>query len=470
MGDEPQGMPSIDVGAMRKRVHDIMPGSKEALERLVAIPSVAFAAYPREPVERAAQMAAELLRAAGMPEVRFVEVPPDPPAVYAARPAALGAPTVLLYAHYDVQPAGLEERWESPPYESSVRGGRLYGRGSADDKAGIVAHLGALRALGSDSPVGLKVLLDGAEETGSLGLEAYIPAHPDLVAADAVIVCDLGNVAVGKPTLTTSLRGIATLDVTIESLAAPVHSGSYGGAVPDALVALIRLLATLHDERGRSAVAGLSALPYRGTSPTEDELRADAGVLPGVDLVGDGPLGERLFTGPAINVIGMDVPDVDSATNAVIAKARARVSVRVAPSQDPAEAGAAVARHLQARVPWHVQATIVLEETGHGYLAEAGGRGHHLARWALAEASGLTITEIGEGGSIPLVAAFHAAAPEADLILLGVADPSSHIHAPNESVDLDELERCTLAEALFLAGLADGADSRHANGVEVGED
>ncbi len=449
-----KGVPSIDVEVMRQRVRDAMPAMREALERLVAIPSVAFDGYPREPVGQAAQAVVELLRTAGMPEVRFVEVPPDPPAVYAARPATPGKPTALLYAHYDVQPAGPEERWESPPYEPSVRGGRLYGRGSADDKAGIVVHLGALHALGSGSPVGLKFLLDGAEETGSSGLEAYVPAHPGLIAADAVVVCDLGNVAIGKPTLTTSLRGIATLDVTVESLAAPVHSGSCGGAVPDALVALIRLLATLHDERGGSAVDGLLALPYGGTSRTEEELRSDAGVLPGVDLVGGGPLGERLFTGPAINVIGMDVPDVEGATNAVIAKARARVSVRVAPSQDPAEAAAAVARHLQARVPWHVKATIVQEEAGHGYLATAGGRGHRLARWALEEAYGLAVTEIGEGGSIPLVAAFHAAAPDAHLILLGVADPSSHMHAPDESVDLDELERCTLAEALFLSALA----------------
>jgi acetylornithine deacetylase/succinyl-diaminopimelate desuccinylase-like protein len=362
----------------------------------------------------------------------------------------------LLYAHYDVQPAGGEERWESPPYKPTVRNGRLFGRGAADDKAGIAAHLGALYALGSDSPVGVKLLLDGAEETGSAGLEAYIPAHPDLAAVDAVLVCDLGNVALGTPTLTTSLRGIATLDVTVETLAAPVHSGSYGGVAPDALVALLRLLATLHDERGNPAVPGLARLPYAGTSRSEEEFRADAGVLAGVDLLGDGSLAERLMTGPAINVIGMDVPDLESATNAVISKARARVSVRVAPSQDPSEAAAAVARHLEAHVPWHVKATIAPVATGQGYLALARGPGQRLARWALEEAYGRTVTEIGEGGSIPLVAAFHAAAPVADLVLLGPADPTSNTHAPNESVDLGELERCTLAEALFLAGLAAG--------------
>jgi acetylornithine deacetylase/succinyl-diaminopimelate desuccinylase-like protein len=363
---------------------------------------------------------------------------------------------VLLYAHYDVQPAGGEELWESPPYKPTVRNGRLFGRGAADDKAGIVAHLGALLALGSDSPVGVKLLIEGAEETGSAGLEAYMPAHPDLAAADAVFVCDNGNVALGTPTLTTSLRGLASFDVTVETLAAPVHSGSYGGVAPDALVALIRLLATLHDERGRTAVEGLATLPYEGTSRSEEEFRADAGVLAGVDLLGDGSLAGRLMTGPAINVIGMDVPDVASATNAVIAKARARVSVRVAPSQDPAEAAAAVARHLEAHVPWHVKATIAPVQTGRGYLALARGPGQRLARWALEEAYGRVLIESGDGGSIPLMAAFHAAAPAADLVLLGAADPTSNVHAPNESVDLGELERCTLAQALYLAGLAAG--------------
>jgi acetylornithine deacetylase/succinyl-diaminopimelate desuccinylase-like protein len=298
------------------------------------------------------------------------------------------------------------------------------------------------------------VLIEGAEETGSGGLEAHIAAHPDLVAADAIVVCDLGNVALGQPTLTTSLRGVATIDLTVESLAAPVHSGSYGGVAPDALVALIRLLSTLHDEQGAPAVEGLEALPYAGAPGTEDELRANAGVLPGVDLVGRGSVEERLFTGPAINVIGMDVPSVESATNAVIPKARARVSVRVAPTQDPAAAGEAVVRHLQAHIPWHVKATFTVPEAGRGYLARRGGRAQNVARWALVQAYGRPVIEIGEGGSVPLVAAFHAAAPDADIILLGVDDPLSHTHGFDESVDLGELERCTLAEALFLSGLA----------------
>lgn len=446
----------MNTDAQRTAVAGLMPGLRADLEKLVRLPSVAFEDFPQEPVQQAGAAVAELVKKAGLPKVRRLDIARAPQAVYGARPAQPGAATVLLYAHYDVQPAGGEERWESPPYKPTVRNGRLFGRGAADDKAGIAAHLGALYALGSDSSVGVKLLLDGAEETGSAGLEAYMPAHPDLAAADAVLVCDLGNVALGTPTLRTSLRGIAVVDVTIETLAGPVHSGSYGGAAPDALVALIRLLATVHDERGRTAVEGLATLPYEGTSRSEEEFRADAGVLPGVDLMAEGPLGERVITGPAINVIGMDVPDVAGAANAVIAKARARVSVRVAPSQDPAEAAAAVARHLQARVPWHAKATIACGETGHGYPPVAGGRGHRVARWALEEAYGRTVTEIGEGGSIPLVAAFHAAAPAADLVLLGAADPTSNLHAPNESVDLGELERCTLAEALFLAGLAAG--------------
>ena len=454
MTDERDRAANVDVEALRQRVHVAMPSTQQALEDLVRLPSVAFPGLPREPLESCARAVADLLRTSGLPDVRLIDVPPDPPTVYGQRPATLGAPTVLLYAHYDVQPAGAAERWSNPPYKPIVREGRLYGRGAADDKAGIVAHSAALRALGQDSPLGIKVLIEGAEETGSGGLEAYIATHPDLVAADAIVVCDLGNVALGQPTLTTSLRGVATIDVTVESLAAPVHSGSYGGVAPDALVALIRLLSTLHDEQGAPAVEGLEALPYAGAPRTEDELRANAGVLPGVDLVGRGSVGERLFTGPAINVIGMDVPAVESATNAVIPRARARVSVRVAPTQDPVAAGEAVVRHLQAHVPWHVKATFALLEAGRGYLARPGGGAQKVARWALEQAYGRPVTEIGEGGSVPLVAAFHAAAPDADIILLGVDDPLSHIHGFDESVDLGELERCTLAEALFLSGLA----------------
>lgn len=456
MTDRSQASTSFDVGAMRRRVVDVMPAVREALERLVRIPSVAFPGHPPEPLQQAMQTVAGLFRGAGMPEVRFIDVPPDPPAVYAARPPVAAAPTVLLYAHYDVQPAKHEEDWDSLPYVPEVRAGRLYGRGSADDKAGIAAHLGALLALGPDCPAGVKLLIDGAEETGSLGLEAYISAHPELVAADAVIVCDMDNVSPGEPTLTTSLRGVAVVDVTVETLVGPVHSGSYGGAAPDALLAMIRLLATLHDDRGRPAVEGLAALPYEGISRTEDQFRVDAGVLPGVDLVGDGPLDRRVMTGPALNVIGMEVPEIESATNAMIAKSRARISVRVAPTQDSDEAAAAVARHLEARLPWHVRATIATGPTGNGCLSETGGPRHRLARWALEEAYGRPVTEIGEGGSIPLVAAFHAAAPKADIVLLGAADRTSQAHGSNESVDLRDVEHCTLAEALFVAGLVGG--------------
>lgn len=219
---------------------------------------------------------------------------------------------------------------------------------------------------------------------------------------------------------------------------------------------MIRLLATLHDDCGRPAVEGLATLPYEGTSRTEDQFRVDAGVLPGVDLMGDGPLERRVMTGPALNVIGMEVPEIESATNAMIARARARISVRVAPTQDSAEAAAMVAHHLEARLPWHVRATIAPRPIGDGCLSEVGGRGHRLARWALKEAYGRPVTETGEGGSIPLVAAFHAAAPKADLVLLGAADRTSQAHGSNESVDLRDVEHCTLAETLFVAGLAAG--------------
>jgi acetylornithine deacetylase/succinyl-diaminopimelate desuccinylase-like protein len=445
-----------EVAWVRERVAAVLPGVRRDLERLIRIPSVAFEGYPEEPVGEAAAAVAELVAAAGMPDVELREVTPDPPMVYGVREGPPGAPTVLLYAHYDVVPAGDEGDWAGNPFEPVEREGRLYGRGAADDKGGVAAHLGALRALGDELGVGVKVLFEGAEEVGSAGLERLLREHPDLVAADAIVVCDARNERLGEPTLTTSLRGIAVLDVEVATLAEPAHSG-WGGAAPDALMALVRLLDTLLDGDGDVAVEGLERAPYRGVEFPEEKYRADQGVLPGVGLIGRGSIGDRVAGGPAISVIGMDVPDIPSARNIIIPVARARVSVRLAPTQDPAAARTLVARHLEGHAPWHVRLKVTEGEIGRGYLASGGGGVHDAAMKALADAYGRPVSEVGEGGSIPLVATFAAAAPGAEIVLIGVADPASRPHAANESLDLGELERTMVAETLFLQRLADAS-------------
>ena len=443
--------PSAD--ELRRRVTRGLPAARADLERLVRIPSVALEGFPAEPLAAAAEAVTEILRAAGMPDVGLLDVPGSPPAVFAERPAAPGAPTVLLYGHYDVQPAGVETDWTTPPFEPVERDGRLFGRGAADDKSGIVMHAAALRALGGDLRVGIKVLIEGAEETGRTGMEELVRARPDLVAADAIVIADAGNRAVGRPTLTTSLRGVVKILVEVRTLAGPIHSGVYGGPAPDALTALIGMLATLHDAAGNVAVNGLEAVPYDGANYDEPAFRRDAGVLAGVALAGSGNIAEQLFSRPAITVIGIDAPAVEGAANVVAPRARAALAVRVPPGLDPAVAREAVVRHLQTAAPWRAVLVFSNGGGGEGFAARTDGPAYAAAAKALEAAYGSPVSHYGMGGSIPLVAALHAAAPDAEMILWGAEEPLSHIHGANESVDLAELERAIVAETLFLATL-----------------
>ena len=445
----------MNADALRQTVAGLMPVLRADLERLVRLPSVAFEGFPEEPVKQAAAAVAELMKKAGLPEVRLVDIPRAPQAVFGARPAQPGAPTVLLYAHYDVQPAGEDSAWTSPPFEPTERAGRLYGRGASDDKSGIIMHAGALLALGADCPVGVKVLIEGQEENGQGGIEEFVKANAELLKADVVVVSDVGNYSIGVPTLTTSLRGMAALDVEVETLEGAVHSGMSGGPAPDALIALTRMIATLHDADGTVAVKGLDVIEYDGAPYDEAAFRKDAGVLPGVDLIGAGSIADRLYGRPSINVIGIDAPLVDGAANALIPKARARVSVRLAPSQNPAEAQGVVAKHLEAAAPWHVKVKVTPRTVGEGFLAKTDGPAYAAATDAMAAAFQKDVVHYGEGGSIPLVAGFLEAQPTAEMILWGCLEPQCKVHAPNESVDLAEVEHCVLAEALFIAGMAE---------------
>jgi cysteinylglycine-S-conjugate dipeptidase len=445
----------MNADALRQTVAGLMPVLRADLERLVRLPSVAFEGFPEEPVKQAAAAVAELMKKAGLPEVRLVDIPRAPQAVFGARPAQPGAPTVLLYAHYDVQPAGEDSAWTSPPFEPTERAGRLYGRGASDDKSGIIMHTGALLALGADCPVGVKVLIEGQEENGQGGIEEFVKANAELLKADVIVISDVGNYSIGVPTLTTSLRGMAALDVEVETLEGAVHSGMSGGPAPDALIALTRMIATLHDADGTVAVKGLDVIEYDGAPYDEAAYRKDAGVLPGVDLIGAGSIADRLYGRPSINVIGIDAPLVDGAANALIPKARARVSVRLAPSQDPAEAQGVVAKHLEAAAPWHVKIKVTPRTVGEGFLAKTDGPAYAAATDAMAAAFQKDVVHYGEGGSIPLVAGFLEAQPTAEMILWGCLEPQCKVHAPNESVDLAEVEHCVLAEALFIAGMAE---------------
>jgi acetylornithine deacetylase/succinyl-diaminopimelate desuccinylase-like protein len=448
-------MPPADTD-LTAAVHTLMPSLRADLERLVAIPSVAFPGFPDEPVRDAAQATLEILRSAGLHTAELIEIPGAPPAVFGELPGPEGAPTVLLYAHYDVQPAGDESAWTTPPFTPTERSGRLYGRGTADDKCGIVLHAGALRALladGGELPVTVKVIVEGEEETGRGTFEKAVTADPERFAADVIVVADSGNWKVGEPTLTTTLRGLCVVDVEVRTLAAPVHSGLFGGAVPDALIALSRLLATLHDDRGDVVVDGLLSGEWDGRPVDEAALRSSAAVCDGVHMLGSGSLADQLFMRPSLTAIGLDAPPVDGATNAIVPVAKARISARLAPGQDPVAAQRAIIAHLEANVPWGAQLTTTPLAAASGAVLAGDGPSAASAAQALHEAYGKAAVKVGSGGAIPLCVTLAQAFSSAEIVLWGACDDAAQIHAADESVDLGDLERATLAQALLLRAL-----------------
>lgn len=437
-------------------VRELMPQLQSDLEALVRIPSVSGPDLPTEPIQAAHDQVAALLRDAGVPNVWTLDLPGTNPVVMGEIPAPPGAPTVLLYSHYDVVPAGDLEAWNSDPFEPVVKDGAMFGRGTADTKSNILAHVGAIRAWGGKPPVGLKIVIEGEEERGGGAFTEYPPTDPELFAADVLIIGDSGSVKPGVPTLTTALRGVTEVYIEARTLGGPQHSGQYGGAAPDALLAVVRALSTLHDDQGDVAVEGLRRNPWPGEQQDEAEFRELATVIDGVPLIGTGDLGSRVISGPAITVIGIDVPSVQDSVNAVSPYARAKLNVRVHPEQDATEAQDAVVAHLEALAPFGIELTISRGAVGNGFAARTESLAYEAARAVWAETWGADVVKVGIGGSIPLVNALQRAAPEADFLLVGTCDGYANIHGPNERVLLDEFEKATLAEAEFFARFADG--------------
>ncbi len=434
------------------------PAARAALERLVRIPSVG-AEGPDTPAMRlAAETVAALLAEAGLGDVRLLEVPGAAPAVYGERQGPAGSPVVLLYAHYDVQPVGDLALWTATPFEPVERHGRLYGRGASDDKAGVAMHLAALHALRACGPlpVTVRAFFEGEEEQGSPHLAAFLERHGSLLTADVIVVADSEHWRLGEPALTTSLRGIVDCEVEVRTARAAVHSGQFGGAIPDAISALARLLATLHDDEGRVAIAGLVRA---GTAPVDEDevhLREAAGMLPSTRFIGEGPLSSRLWLQPAVSVLALDAPRISEAVNALVPAARAKVSVRLAPGQEPAAAMDALVEHLESHAPWGAQVTVTRGSMSSPFRLDASGTAAEAFRVGLREAWGREPVDIGVGGSIPLVAALAEAQPGTTILLTGVGEPLSRIHGPDESQDLQELRRGALAEAIALRLIGQG--------------
>ncbi|MFD4710474.1 M20/M25/M40 family metallo-hydrolase [Streptomyces sp. NPDC058430] len=440
----------MDTRDLQAEVDGLMDGLRGDLERLAAIPSVAFPGFPAEPVREAHDLLVGLLGEAGVERIERIDLPDTAPVILGEIPPPTpDAPTVLLYSHYDVQPAGDEKLWKSPPFEPTPVEGGLRARGIADDKSNVIAHLGMLRAFKGRPPVGVKIVFEGQEEYGS-PFDDYPPTDPERFACDAMVIADLGNLRPGTPTLTTGLRGASEVVVEVRTLEEPRHSGEFGGAAPDALLVLVRALATLHDVHGDVAVEGLRREKWAGASYTEDEFRSLAGVEDGVPLIGSGTLGERLWSGPAITVIGLDAPAVEHAASAVVPYARAKLNLRFHPRQDPKEAQARLVEHLRSLTPFGVRLTVTPGDTGPGYEATTGGPAYRAALTALKEAWGTDASYVATGGSIPLVNGLAKAAPGAEVLLFGAQDSMCNLHAPNERVLFSELRSTVVAMCAFV--------------------
>ena len=431
----------------------------DELARLVAIPSVGHDGYDPANVRASAEATADILRAAGLDDVRLLELDGGHPAVFGQTAGPAGAPTILLYAHHDVQPVADAELWETPPFQPEIRDGRMYGRGTSDDKCGIAIHAAAIRALlaGGAPPVTIKVVVEGEEECSTEHLPELVKGHADLLRADVAIVADSGNIRTGEPTITTSIRGATSITVRVDVLPQAVHSGAFGGPLPDAITALARMLATLHTDDGEVAVEGLHSFAWTGADLTEVQFREETRVFPEVQLLGSGTIAERTLSKPSINVLAFEAPRLHEVANQIVPTAAAVVGLRMAPGEDNAAAVEKVAQHLRAAAPWGARATVTHhEEPGTGYLVDTSTPTFAAAREALRNVFDSDVIELGSGGSIPLVPLLTDTFPGIQMLMWGAADHLSNYHSRNESVDLGEVVRMAQAEAMFLTALASG--------------
>ncbi|MEC4019068.1 dipeptidase [Streptomyces sp. H27-D2] len=449
----------MEQSRLAETVASLQSRARTELAELVAFRSVADPAqFPKSECEAAANWVAEALRTEGFEDVALLDTPDGSQSVYGFLPGPAGAPTVLLYAHYDVQPPLDEAAWLSPPFELTERDGRWYGRGAADCKGGVIMHLTALRALKANGgvPVNVKVICEGSEEQGTGGLERYAEAHPELLSADTIVIGDTGNFRAGLPTVTATLRGMTLVRVKVDTLEGNLHSGQFGGAAPDALAALIRVLDSLRSADGSTTVEGLDAeASWDGLQYPEDAFRQDAKVLDGVGLIGSGTVADRIWARPAVTVLGIDCPPVIGATPSVQAGARALVSLRVPPGTDAAGATKLLTSHLESAAPWG--ARVEVEQVGQGQAFRADTESPAYASMAAAMRvayPGEEMQTSGMGGSIPLCNTLATLYPEAEILLIGLSEPEARIHAVNESVSPEELERLSLTEALFLTEYA----------------
>ncbi|MDT0115417.1 dipeptidase [Microbacterium sp. PRF11] len=452
--------------AVQKAADAGIPSALADLGSLVRIPSIAWPAFDQSALVRSADAVAALLTGTGVfdsVEVKRAAIPGTDemgqPAVLATRAPRNGRPTVLLYAHHDVQPPGDEALWDSPPFEPTVRDGRLYGRGAADDKAGVMAHVGAIRAvsevLGDDLDLGIAVFIEGEEEYGSRSFGQFLADNAEVLRSDVIVVADSGNWDERTPGLTVSLRGNARFTLTVRTLEHASHSGMMGGAVPDAMLATVKLLSTLWDADGAVAVEGLATRDAETPAYDEATLRAESGLLEGVSPIGRDSILSRIWNKPSITITGWDATPVEAASNTLAPQTRVVISARVAPGQHAEEAFAAVEKHLRAHAPFGAHLEFSDVDCGDSFLVDTSGWAVEEARAAFADGYGVESVDVGIGGSIPFISDLVREFPAAQILVTGVEDPHARAHSPNESLHLDTFRNALVSEALLLARLND---------------
>ncbi|HEV7526160.1 MAG TPA: M20/M25/M40 family metallo-hydrolase [Acidimicrobiia bacterium] len=458
------------VAAAVAAVDDVIDEARAELEALVRIPSISADPQHFADVQASADATVELLRAHGLENVRTAGVEGSQPFVIGEwMHAGPESPTVLLYAHHDVQPPGIVENWKSDPFEPEERDGRLYGRGSADDKAGAVAHAHAVGAWLTSTgalPCNVRVLVEGEEEIGSPTLHTFLTAHLEELRSDVLVLADAGNWQVGVPGLTYSLRGLAAADIELRALDGPQHSGMSGGAIPDPVMALSRVLASLVDEHGDVAFeggfAGLTEpgakerAAIKGFDDEPERFARAFGVRPGVQLSGDPSitLHERLWLRPCLTVIGIDGHPIKGSSNQIVARASARVSMRLGPGQEPERVLANLRAHVERHVPWGLELRFTALEAAPAWQTDPTGPAFDAARRALHAGFGVEPVLMGVGGSIPFVGPFADAFGGIPALLMGPDDPHSNIHGEDESLHLADWRSLIRSEVFLLDELA----------------
>lgn len=439
------------------------PQAIEQLSELVSYPSLAFDGYDLQPGLDCAEAVRRQMQEAGVANVEIIDMGGRLPLVWGTISGPQGAPTVLLYAHYDIQPAPIEEQgWQTDPYTmTQAADGRWYGRGAADDKSGIVGHLAALRALGlredGTAPLNIKMCFEGEEEWIS-SLDPYVAAHPEMFAADLYLVSDSGGMLPGEPTIETAMRGTVAITVTVSTIKQALHSGLFGGATPDAMIAFMLMMSSCYGENGATTIPGLEGNEHPGVDYPADLLREQAGLLEGVDFAGVGGLSSRLWTRPSLSVIGLDeLPSIQGSSNIVIPTISARLSLRYQPGIPSRTALDALEAHLKANVPFGARLEIIEVQESDAFSFEPSDDFLAAAREAFGTAFGHPLDIKASGGSIPLLTELQRVSPEADFLVFGAEDAQfSKVHGGNESVDPNELERVIVAETLFLQKIAQG--------------